>query len=310
MRELRAITEAVRGVFERDGYGEVWTPALEYEDVLARGGGAPPAYRVFDDHGEVLALRTDMTVPIARLVATRYADRRAAAALLLLRPRLPRRARRTAGRCASSCRPGSSSSARPRRRAPPRRSPSCATRSTPPGCATTASASATPRCTRRCSAALGVPEDARATPARDARRRATSSRWSPSSRAWSSPTPTPSCSCASRSCAAARRCSTPATGPSPAPSPGCARLRAARARGRRARHLRPRARPQDRLLHGRGLRGLRPGAGRADRRRRALRRPARALRPSAAGGRLRAVDRRAAHRADGRGARDEPRPRR
>ena len=31
-----------------------------------------PAYRVFDDHGEVLALRADMTVPIARLVATRY----------------------------------------------------------------------------------------------------------------------------------------------------------------------------------------------------------------------------------------------
>jgi ATP phosphoribosyltransferase regulatory subunit len=74
MRELRAITEAVRGVFERDGYGEVWTPALEYEAVLGRGGGAPPAYRVFDDHGEVLALRTDMTVPLARVVATRYAS--------------------------------------------------------------------------------------------------------------------------------------------------------------------------------------------------------------------------------------------
>jgi ATP phosphoribosyltransferase regulatory subunit len=72
MRELRAITESVRGVFERDGYGEVWTPALEYDAVLARGGGLPAAYRVFDDHGEVLALRTDMTVPIARLVATRY----------------------------------------------------------------------------------------------------------------------------------------------------------------------------------------------------------------------------------------------
>ncbi|MDX6719056.1 MAG: phosphoribosyltransferase regulatory subunit [Solirubrobacteraceae bacterium] len=72
MRELRDITEAVRGVFELDGYGEVWTPTLEYETVLARGGGAPPAYRVFDDHGEVLALRTDMTIPIARLVASRY----------------------------------------------------------------------------------------------------------------------------------------------------------------------------------------------------------------------------------------------
>jgi ATP phosphoribosyltransferase regulatory subunit len=72
MRELRDITEAIRGIFEVDGYGEVWTPTLEYEEVLGRGGGAPPAYRVFDDHGEVLALRTDMTVPIARLVASRY----------------------------------------------------------------------------------------------------------------------------------------------------------------------------------------------------------------------------------------------
>jgi len=75
MRELRAITDALRGVFESAGYGEVWTPTLEYEDVLRRAGiGAEPAYRVFDDHGEVLALRSDMTVPIARLAATRYAS--------------------------------------------------------------------------------------------------------------------------------------------------------------------------------------------------------------------------------------------
>jgi ATP phosphoribosyltransferase regulatory subunit len=74
MRELRAITETLRGVFERHGYGEVYTPAIEYESVLqhAPGSQVSPAYRVFDDHGEVLALRADMTVPIARLVATRY----------------------------------------------------------------------------------------------------------------------------------------------------------------------------------------------------------------------------------------------
>ncbi|HEU4975403.1 MAG TPA: ATP phosphoribosyltransferase regulatory subunit [Baekduia sp.] len=74
MRELRAITEAMRAVFDRRGYGEVWTPAIEYEDVLRRGEtGVAPAYRVFDDHGQVMALRPDMTVPIARIVATRYA---------------------------------------------------------------------------------------------------------------------------------------------------------------------------------------------------------------------------------------------
>ena len=73
MRELRAITDAMRRVFEEAGYGEVSTPAMEYEEVLGRGGGGLQAgYRVMDDHGAVLALRTDMTVPIARLVATRY----------------------------------------------------------------------------------------------------------------------------------------------------------------------------------------------------------------------------------------------
>jgi ATP phosphoribosyltransferase regulatory subunit len=73
MRELRAITDTLRSVFELHGYGEVYTPAIEYEATLRRGdGGVQPAYRVFDDHGDVLALRADMTVPIARLVATRY----------------------------------------------------------------------------------------------------------------------------------------------------------------------------------------------------------------------------------------------
>jgi ATP phosphoribosyltransferase regulatory subunit len=74
MRELRAITEAMRTVFEHRDYGEVWTPTIEFEDVLRRGEtGVDPAYRVFDDHGHVMALRPDMTVPIARVVAARYA---------------------------------------------------------------------------------------------------------------------------------------------------------------------------------------------------------------------------------------------
>src|SRR5438270_5430021 len=73
MRELRAMTDRIRGVFERAGYGEVYTPALEYESALPRASAPRPAYRVFDEHGNVLALRSDMTVPIARLVATRYA---------------------------------------------------------------------------------------------------------------------------------------------------------------------------------------------------------------------------------------------
>jgi ATP phosphoribosyltransferase regulatory subunit len=74
MRELRAITERLRDVFNEADYGEVYTPALEYEAVITRGelAGVRPAYRVFDENGNVLVLRSDMTVPIARVVATRY----------------------------------------------------------------------------------------------------------------------------------------------------------------------------------------------------------------------------------------------
>ena len=82
MRELRAITEAMRAVFEARGYGEVATPALEYETVLTAGdpAAADPAYKLFDEHGNVLVLRSDMTIPIARVV-------RASAGKLELDPR-------------------------------------------------------------------------------------------------------------------------------------------------------------------------------------------------------------------------------
>jgi len=74
MRELRAISQRMRASFEAAGYGELHTPALEYEEVLRRGEAtaAGARYRTFDEHGNVLALRSDMTIPIARVVATRY----------------------------------------------------------------------------------------------------------------------------------------------------------------------------------------------------------------------------------------------
>src|SRR6059058_761881 len=74
MRELRALSERLRSVFEGAGYGEVWTPSMEYEEVLRRGDerAAGAGYRLFDEHGQVLVLRSDMTIPIARVVASRY----------------------------------------------------------------------------------------------------------------------------------------------------------------------------------------------------------------------------------------------
>lgn len=74
MREMRELQAALIEVFEGRGYGQVATPALEYDEVPGRGGRSDHAgYRFFDENGELLALRSEMTVPIARLVATRYA---------------------------------------------------------------------------------------------------------------------------------------------------------------------------------------------------------------------------------------------
>jgi ATP phosphoribosyltransferase regulatory subunit len=76
MRELRALSARLRDLFEAGGYGEVRTPALEYEEVLRQGDerAASSPYRLFDEHGRVLVLRSDPTIPIARLVASRYRD--------------------------------------------------------------------------------------------------------------------------------------------------------------------------------------------------------------------------------------------
>lgn len=74
MAELRAISGRALNVFTDAGYGEIATPALEYEDTMRLAGTdfAENIYRVPDKDGQVLTLRFDSTVPIARLAATRY----------------------------------------------------------------------------------------------------------------------------------------------------------------------------------------------------------------------------------------------
>ena len=75
-QELRAIEGALRGRFGAFGYREVMTPVLEFAEVIDRAqeGGLREAFRLFDDAGRVLVLRPDLTIPVARLVATRMAD--------------------------------------------------------------------------------------------------------------------------------------------------------------------------------------------------------------------------------------------
>src|SRR5439155_1378592 len=102
-REVRAITDTLRGVFERHDYGEVYTPALEYESVLARAdmAEAGPAYRVFDESGAVLALlqtrrRPGTPVPLR---PCRRARARTRTPVRACRPRHSRGARRRRAAC-------------------------------------------------------------------------------------------------------------------------------------------------------------------------------------------------------------------
>lgn len=71
--ELRLIEDAVRTVFGEFGYGEVWTPVLEYEEVLALSEEQAflTGFRLLDEAGKVLILRPDLTTPIARVVGSR-----------------------------------------------------------------------------------------------------------------------------------------------------------------------------------------------------------------------------------------------
>jgi ATP phosphoribosyltransferase regulatory subunit len=73
MRELRAIEATLAGLFDARGYGEVATPTIEQSESLdAADGPGGSGYRFFDEAGTVLALRSDMTIPIARLTAHRF----------------------------------------------------------------------------------------------------------------------------------------------------------------------------------------------------------------------------------------------
>ena len=136
MRELRAAPAcALVDAFERFGYGEVATPTIEYEEVLARGDerGAPAAYRFFDEAGELLAMRSDMTIPIARLVANRFAAAEPPFRLCYIATAY-RAIRPQRGQMREFTQAGRRAGRRRRRpRAPPRSSRCSPRRSTPPG---------------------------------------------------------------------------------------------------------------------------------------------------------------------------------
>jgi ATP phosphoribosyltransferase regulatory subunit HisZ len=73
MGELRTLTRAMIDRLDSAGYGEIRTPSVEYERAMPGSElGPDPAYRLIDEHGDALVLRSDMTLPIARIATTRY----------------------------------------------------------------------------------------------------------------------------------------------------------------------------------------------------------------------------------------------
>lgn len=72
--EREALTAALLGAIDGWGYAPVATPVVEEYRTLETGAGGPlegTAFRLLDVDGSLLALRPEMTVPIARLVASR-----------------------------------------------------------------------------------------------------------------------------------------------------------------------------------------------------------------------------------------------
>lgn len=62
----------VRSCFAARGYLPVETPTLEVLDVMEAGGHVPEApFKFFDSHGDLLAMRPDVTIQIARMCAAR-----------------------------------------------------------------------------------------------------------------------------------------------------------------------------------------------------------------------------------------------
>lgn len=73
----RAVEAALQTTFRRWGYEEVITPTVEFWESFAQSNGPDmeeKMYRLFDREGRLLALRFEVTTPIARIVATRLKD--------------------------------------------------------------------------------------------------------------------------------------------------------------------------------------------------------------------------------------------
>jgi len=75
--QKRVIESSLAQLFARWGYDEIVTPTFEYLETLAVGvsdDAQSSMFKFFDKNNRILALRADMTTPLARVAATRLRE--------------------------------------------------------------------------------------------------------------------------------------------------------------------------------------------------------------------------------------------
>ncbi len=75
--KIKAAEESLLSVFRQDGYRQIMTPTFEYYDLFADDSifaGTEDMYKLVDKNGQLMVLRPDATIPIARMAATHYKD--------------------------------------------------------------------------------------------------------------------------------------------------------------------------------------------------------------------------------------------
>ena len=74
-REREMIARRVQDCLAERGYVPIETPTLESMDVMEQGGRVPASpFRFFDAQGNLVTMRSDVTLQVARMCATRLGD--------------------------------------------------------------------------------------------------------------------------------------------------------------------------------------------------------------------------------------------
>lgn len=71
------LEDKIRKVFRSYGYSEIETPMVEFYDVFSSEdeiASQETMFKFFDKEGRILVLRPDITIPIARVAATKFKD--------------------------------------------------------------------------------------------------------------------------------------------------------------------------------------------------------------------------------------------